>query len=71
MGRNDASMHASCTRCGLKTSTTHKKTEHTDAVTELNRVHLVELAPGLVMMTDTGCRAAVGGGSGIMDYKND
>ncbi len=61
-GGSDTSMYASFTRCGWKTRVMYNKIEAfvTDAETELNNVHLVELAPGRVMI-GTSCRAAVGG----------
>jgi hypothetical protein len=52
-------MYASCTRCDLRTCIQYKKNK---TYTETQDVHVVELAPGLVMI-DTGCRAAVGGRS--------
>ena len=63
-GANGKSIYASCGACGLKTCVMYNRSEAfvSDVEDDVNDVHVVQLAPGLVMM-DTGCRAAVGGTS--------
>ena len=63
-GANGKSIYASCGVCGLRTCIMYNRSEAfvSDVEDDVNDVHVVQLAPGLVMM-DTGCRAAVGGKS--------
>ena len=64
-GAHAASMYASCTQCGLGSCIMRRKagafvTDSKIRQVDAASVHIVELAPGLVMI-DAGCRAAVGG----------
>ena len=63
-GANGKSIDGSCSACGLRTCVMDNRSEAfvPDVEEDVNDVHAVQLAPGLVMM-DTGCRAAVGGKS--------